>query len=301
MTSILAAFASLVGAGAAATGYAYAEARAYTLRQRSVPLLDSGELRILHISDLHLTPAQTRKIQWVSTLADCQPDLVMVTGDFLAHSLAVPAVAEALGGLLEIPGVFVFGSNDYFAPERKNPLSYLRRTRAVEPQGAPLPTEDLRTVLTAAGWLDANNAEHMMTVNGIRLHIRGTDDAHIGNDRYLSGLFDPGALAIGITHAPYRKVTEAMAADGAALVLAGHTHGGQVCLPFYGALVTNCDLPRDRAKGLSFIGDGRTLLHVSAGVGTSPYTPIRLACRPEATLLTLTTVGDDDGNASLPR
>ena len=81
-----------------------------------------------------------------------------------------------------------------------------------------------------------------------------------------------------------------MAYDGHDLTVAGHTHGGQVCVPFYGALVTNCDLDTRRAKGLSLPGpsaSGRTAwLNVSAGVGTSPYAPIRFACPPEATLLT---------------
>ena len=60
------------------------------------------------------------------------------------------------------------------------------------------------------------------------------------------------------------------AADGYQLVLAGHTHGGQLCLPFYGALVTNCGLDRSRAKGTSRWG-ANMQLHVSAGIGTSPF------------------------------
>jgi uncharacterized protein len=84
-------------------------------------------------------------------------------------------------------------------------------------------------------------------------------------------------------------VLDPMVRDGLGLLLAGHTHGGQVCVPGFGALVTNCDLPRRQAKGLSrWVVDGRSAwLHVSAGVGTSPYAPIRFACFPEATLLTL--------------
>ena len=87
-----------------------------------------------------------------------------------------------------------------------------------------------------------------------------------------------------------------MRADGCELVLAGHTHGGQLCVPFAGALVTNCDLDRSRASGLHGWpgarpgtpgGEESVWLHVSAGLGTSPYTPVRFACRPEASLLTL--------------
>ena len=83
---------------------------------------------------------------------------------------------------------------------------------------------------------------------------------------------------------------DAFTEQGAQMLLAGHTHGGQVCVPGYGALVTNCDLPREQVKGLStWSAGGRTArLHVSAGLGTSIYAPVRFACRPEATLLTLT-------------
>jgi predicted MPP superfamily phosphohydrolase len=101
---------------------------------------------------------------------------------------------------------------------------------------------------------------------------------------------------MGVVHAPYRRVLDAMAADGHQLIIAGHTHGGQLRIPFYGALVTNCDLDRKRARGLSRHPDwrvpGASWLHVSAGLGTSPYAPMRICCRPEATLLTLTAEDD---------
>ena len=80
----------------------------------------------------------------------------------------------------------------------------------------------------------------------------GTDDPHIYRDDYalVAGNFDPRAdLRLGVTHAPYLRVLDAMAADGAELILAGHTHGGQVYLPGFGTLVTNCDLDRARARG----------------------------------------------------
>ena len=69
-------------------------------------------------------------------------------------------------------------------------------------------------------------------------------------------------------------------------MLAGHTHGGQVRIPFGPALVTNCGINRSRARWLHK-WDEQMYFHVCAGLGTGPWTPIRFACRPEASLLTL--------------
>ena len=286
------ALAGASGLGVATLGYSLAEAQAFTTRQVLLPVLPSGsgELKVLHLSDLHLTPAQTRKINWVSSLIELDPDLVVVTGDFLAHQLAVPAVIEALGELLNKPGLFVLGSNDYYAPYLKSPLVYFKKNRASVTKDVRLPTDDLVEELVGAGWIDLNNKQAHIEVNGVKIHARGTDDPHINKDNYaqVAGAFSEGEFALGVTHAPYIRVLGSFANDSADLVLAGHTHGGQICIPFYGALVTNCDLPTNQAKGLSTFGSNQMPIHVSAGVGTSPYTPIRLACRPEATLLTLT-------------
>ena len=291
----LATAAQSVGAiGLGTLGYSLVEAQSFTTRYVHIPVLPNGssDLRVLHLSDLHITPSQTRKINWVRSLGELNPDLVVVTGDFLAHRLAVPAVIEALGDLLNKPGLFVLGSNDYFGPVIKSPLMYFDKDRQITADGEVLPTADLVDELTNYGWIDLDNKQDRLTVNGISIHARGTDDPHINKDNYnaVSGNYDSGAFALGVTHAPYTRVLKQFVQDKTDLILAGHTHGGQICIPFYGALVTNCDLPTGQAKGLSsFDFDNRkTPLHVSAGVGTSPYTPIRLACRPEATLLTLT-------------
>lgn len=280
--------------GLGTLGYSLVEAQAFTTRFGQVQVLPEGsaDLKVLHLSDLHITPAQTRKINWVRSLGELEPDLVVVTGDFMAHKLAVPAVIEALGSLLNRPGVFVLGSNDYFAPVIKSPLMYFDKDRRIKAEGAELPTQDLVDELVNYGWIDLDNKQDRLNVNGIQIHARGTDDPHIKKDKYelVAGNYDQGAFALGVTHAPYTRVLKQFAQDNTDLILAGHTHGGQICIPFYGALVTNCDLPTGQAKGLStFAYEGKqTPLHVSAGVGTSPFTPIRLACRPEATLLTLT-------------
>ncbi|MEI6108572.1 MAG: metallophosphoesterase, partial [Actinomycetes bacterium] len=246
---------SIGTAGAGTLGYSMLEAQAFTPRNLTLNVLPPGStsIKVLHLSDLHLTPAQTRKINWVASLAKLEPDLVVVTGDFLAHKLAVPAVIESLSGLLNRPGLFVLGSNDYFAPEIKNPFMYFSKNRTIKPGGKRLPTAELVAQLTSAGWLDLNNKQNSIIVNGVRIHARGTDDPHIKLDKYeeVAGPFDSDAFALGVTHAPYQRVLTGFESDGADLVLAGHTHGGQICIPFYGALVTNCDLPQNQAKGLS--------------------------------------------------
>ena len=277
--------------GVASLAYGLAEAQAFKIRELNLALLpaDSEPIRVLHISDLHITPAQTRKINWVKSLAKLEPDFVVGTGDFLAHQLAVPAVVEAMNGLMDLPGAFVLGSNDYYAPTFKNPLMYFNTAREIHVKGSALPTTDLVEELTDAGWLDLNNNQSITEIKGLKFHFRGTDDPHIKRDNYaaVAGPFETDAFAFGVTHAPYRRVLQSFETDKADLVLAGHTHGGQICLPFYGALVTNCDLPQRKAKGLSSFGESEMPLHVSAGVGTSPFAQIRIACRPEATLLTL--------------
>ena len=280
-------------AGSLAAGMAYAtliERNAFIMRETTMPVLTPGSspLRVLHLSDFHMSPGQRRKQAWIRELAGWEPDLVINTGDNLSHPKAVPSVVQALSDLLAVPGLFVFGSNDYFAPKPKNPANYLfKPTHRVT--GEPLPWQDLRAAFTERGWLDMTHTRREIEVKGQLIAVAGVDDPHLSRDRYetIAGPASPAAnLTLGLTHAPYTRVLDRFAADGYQLVLAGHTHGGQLCLPFKGALVTNCDLDASRAKGPSRWG-ANMQLHVSAGLGTSPYAPYRFCCRPEATLLTL--------------
>jgi len=280
--------------GAAGLGYAAGyEVRAFRLRRTEVPILPGGQrpMRVLHISDIHLTPGQHKKLDFLRYLASLQPDLVVNTGDNLAHRHAVEPLLDVLDPLLQRPGVFVFGSNDYFAPRPKNPGRYLLPNDARRILTHPLPWEDLRDGFAKAGWADLTNRRARLEVDGREIEFAGVDDPHIQRDQYgsVAGHVDVGAdVSIGVTHSPEPRILRRMAADGYPLLLAGHTHGGQLRLPGYGAIVTNCGLNRARARGLSRYDDA--WLHVSAGLGTSPYAPVRFACPPEATLLTLVPV-----------
>ena len=282
----------VVATGAAGLGYAAGiERRHWTLREATLPVLPPGTraLKVLHLSDLHMTPGQRSKQRWVAGLADLEPDLVVDTGDNLAHTRAVPAVLAAYEPLLSLPGLFVWGSNDYFGPTFKNPARYLVPAWQKSVHGAALPWRDLRAALIERGWQDATHNRFTIDVAGVPIAVTGVDDPHIRHDRYelVAGRPDPdAALKLGLTHSPEPRVLDAFAADGYDLVLAGHTHGGQLRLPGYGAIVTNCGLDRSRVRGASRWG-AHMRLHVSAGLGTSPYAPVRFSCPPEASLLTL--------------
>jgi uncharacterized protein len=291
--------AAVFASGAAVTAYAtlYERTR-WTLRRFEVPVLAPGSapLTILQISDLHMTAGQRSKQEWVASLAALEPDLVIDTGDNLAGHDAVPATLRALDPLMDRPGAFVMASNDYFAPRPKNPLKYFRPNHK-RVHGDPLPWRDLRDGMVARGWLDLTNAAGELEVDGRRIVLAGVDDSHLRRDRYdeVAGEADRSAeVRIGLAHSPEPRVLDRFAADGYDLLLCGHTHGGQLRIPFYGALVTNCGIDRDRVRWLHRWAEptpdrpAGTWLHVSAGLGTSPYAPARFACPPEATLLTLT-------------
>jgi uncharacterized protein len=279
--------------GLATLGYtSVIERNWFALRQAEVPVLPPGAtpVRVLHISDVHLTPGRHRLMSWIRALDALNPDLVVNTGDSIGHQLAVPFFLDSLGPLLERPGVFVLGSNDLYSPRPKNPTRYLWRTSAGEHnrKTPDLPWEALRDGMTAAGWLDMNNQRGRLKIGQLDVTVAGVHDSHVRRDRYerIAGPADPGAdLRLGVLHSPEPRVLDRFEADGYDLLLAGHTHGGQICLPGFGTLVTNCGIDRQRARGLHRYG--RAWLHVSAGLGTSPWAPARLACRPEASLLTL--------------
>lgn len=293
--------------GAACVAYAAGiEARSFRLRRITVPVLPRGmrPLRVLQVSDIHMVSGQNKKRRWLQSLAGLRPDFVVNTGDNLSDPEAVPEVLDALGPLLEFPGTYVFGSNDYYGPKLRNPARYLLEKTSgqhgLNGNATPAtnvihnPWEDIRDAFDDAGWVGLSNTRGRLKLpGGPEIALTGLDDPHIKRDRYaqVAGGPEAGAdLSLAVVHAPYLRVLDDFTRDGYPLILAGHTHGGQLCIPFYGALVTNCDLDTDRVKGLSaHEADGnRAYLHVSAGCGTNRYTPVRFACPPEATLLTLT-------------
>ncbi|MBN9605204.1 MAG: metallophosphoesterase [Actinomycetales bacterium] len=295
-----------LGVGALAYGMLI-ERTAFTVRRERLAILPAGSrpLRILHLSDLHMAPWQSAKQRFVASLALLEPDLVVDTGDDLGHRDGLVGIRRAYAPFRGVPGVFVHGSNDRFGPVWKNPVAYLARPSDHRVEAEHLDTEALdRFLADDLGWWSLENAARAVELRGHRIEFFGTADAHRGWDDLprlateiermreaveWSPRTDAPALAIGVTHAPYRRVLDALTAEGADLLIAGHTHGGQVRVPGFPALVANCDLPRRQAQGVSAwrTGRRRATLEVSAGLGTSIYAPVRFGCRPEAVVLDL--------------
>jgi predicted MPP superfamily phosphohydrolase len=254
----------------------------------------------MQIGDIHLAPWQKNKMRFLKSLGKTEVDLVVNTGDNLGHKAAIEPLLDALGPLLSKPGVFVHGSNDYYAPVLKNPFGYLFRPSA-KPQDhgielgtlAPgtLNTKELTDGFEAAGWHNLNNRSEELVVSGNQIRFVGIDDFHIGLSE-LDTVVASDSFTIALSHAPYMEVIEKFTRCGASVIFAGHTHGGQVRVPFVGALTTNSDLPNKFARGISGweFGQKASILSVVAGLGNSIFAPVRFFCRPEVRIITLTSI-----------
>jgi predicted MPP superfamily phosphohydrolase len=289
------------------------ERNRFTVRREYLAILEPGSepLTVLQFADIHMAPWQTAKQDWIRSLALLGPDLIINTGDNLGHVDGLEGIERAFEPFEGIPGVYVNGSNDYFGPVFKNPLNYFTPERKREYRPADLDTDALEAYFDdTLGWSNLNNTALALPIGDATIEFMGVNDAHRGWDRLdlLPGAIDDvrenedagdrSTVTLGVTHAPYRRVLDAFVTYGAQAIFAGHTHGGQVRIPGLPALVTNCDIPRSQAQGLStWTHAGHSAaLNVSGGIGTSIYAPVRFACPPEAVLVTLlaSDVTEDD-------
>jgi predicted MPP superfamily phosphohydrolase len=247
-----------------------------------LPASASAPLTVLHLSDLHFVRSDPRKAAFLAGLPAA--DVTVVTGDFLAEPEAVETTVAAVHPARgRLASWFVLGSNDYFVPKPLNYLAYFRGKRRPR-RTLRGRSDDLISQLRADGWDDLTNVRHQLDLDGLPIELLGLDDAHIArHDLRVAPRTSPERFGFAVMHSP--DSAPETAALGYDLMVAGHTHGGQVCLPGVGALVTNCSLPTRLVSGLMRVGD--TVMNVSPGLGTSKFAPFRFFCRPEATILEL--------------
>ncbi len=263
----------------------FVERRRYRLVRRRLDILPAGTaapLTVLHLSDLHFVRKDRRKAAFLAGLP--RADVTVVTGDFLAEPEAIETTVAAVRTTRgHLASWFVLGSNDYYTPKPLNYLAYFRGKRKPRRAAWGRPDE-LVAQLCADGWDDLTNVRRHIDLAGLPVELLGLDDAHIAwHDLRVAPRSAPERFGFAVMHSPDSAPETAVL--GYELMVAGHTHGGQVCLPGIGALVTNCSLPSRLVSGLASMGG--SVLHVSPGLGTSKYAPFRFFCRPEATLLEL--------------
>jgi uncharacterized protein len=281
---------SIVGAGVVLALYAsLIERNWFAVRVHRIPCLPQGTppLRLLHISDLHLRSVQRRKRRFLAGLERTRPDLVVATGDLIGDRESAPAVAETLGAIRpRLARLFVLGSNDYYAPRLLNPIKYFRPggTQGTRSSARPNPWREMTSLLEEQGWKLINNRAIELGADGDSIDVVGLDDPHINrHDLSVATARNGEGFRLGVVHSP--DAAPDLAKLGYDLILSGHTHGGQIRVPGVGALVTNSVLPRHMARGVHRM-DG-AWLHISAGLGTSMFAPMRFACRPEVCVLEL--------------
>ena len=281
----------LKGALAAAAGlgaYALVEPYRFRLERLEVPIRGLNQrLTLLHIADTHLTAGDGALARYVARIPDvigAPPDIVVATGDLIDDDSGIEPLANSLRNIEARHGkYYVFGSHDYYQTQWKPPTKYFTGNRSV-PEVRPADTALLVERLGEQGWRSVINTTEWLNIGPTHIRVAGVDDPYL--DRETTDHIEraPGEhLALGLVHAP--SVVSPWILSGFDLVLAGHTHGGQVRLPFVGALVTNCSLPTALAMGLHRIGS--SYLYVSPGLGHSRYSPIRFLARPTVTLFEL--------------
>ncbi|MCA9580780.1 MAG: metallophosphoesterase [Myxococcales bacterium] len=239
--------------------------------QGHVGILDG--LRVAHVTDLHVglvTPLEVQ-LEAAERANDANPDLIVMTGDFVCHSQAYLEQLTEVIGAYEAPVIAVLGNHDYWS-------------------GAA----EVRRYLLKAGAEILDNAHTTITLRHQRLQVLGLDDAYTGHadpDKALKGL-RPDLPTLGLSH--IAEEADRLWYGGVPLVLSGHTHAGQITLARFHELSIGHVVGHRYVHGLygkrnpRGVDDPRGAVYVGAGIGASVF-PFRVGdrARREVTLFDL--------------
>jgi len=255
----------VAGAALIARGAANSRQLDVTFETVAIPDLPApfAGFRLLYLTDLHLRRRASRAAELLALAEAAQPDLVCLGGDYANTALSLPEIEPFFAQLAKrLPAVAVYGNADY-----------------------RLDIDDAARTCWAEYLPFLTNAALPLERGGARLWIAGVDDPHNGRDNLPAALagVPPNAPVILLAHSP--EVILRPLDQRIRLILCGHTHGGQICLPGGKALYSNTRLPLKYAAGRHQVGGA--VLYVSRGIGSTRF-PLRYACLPEATVFTLT-------------
>lgn len=247
-----------------------------------------SELRILHISDIHLTSSTLYRLKPFENLTEKKWDFVVVTGDLIEDDSGIEPVCEALGRLEARYGKYaVLGNHDYICYSAKSIYHWFRIFINTFFE-LPVPfcndndIERLEASLREKGFtLLRNQLEEVVTENGEKFQIIGIDDPSTGRDK-PTGLYssvNENAFRLVLMHSPHRL--RAIYPFKPEIVLCGHTHGGQIRFPLIGPLSTHSDALRRESSGLVYLEGCR--VHISPGIGAGRTVPFRILSPPEIT------------------
>ena len=280
-----------VGAGIGLLVYAKLEARRFKLEHLRVTTSGGSDssgngnqlpvkLRVLHLSDLHLCRPETSKVEFVQQVTDDDYDLIVFTGDIFENYTGIEYAAGLITRKPRLGAYAVLGNHDYYNYTWFNKIIGRMNRKYRHPAGKR-DVQPFINALSDAGITVLRNSA--ITIPDERLHLIGIDYPGISQDQLyaLSGQAPDGFLVMSLLHLP-RRLNQLPAA-GVHMAFAGHTHGGQVRLPGFGALITDSELPRQEASGL--VKRGHTVIHVSRGLGADPKTDFRVFCPPAATVV----------------
>ncbi len=252
-------------AGTIAADTVWYEPQALQVERLTLPTSSpGGQVRLLQISDLHLSNFNSYFAKVARQVADLQPDLIVLTGDYLEEERNIRGVLSFLKELKAPHGIYAVQGN----------WEYWSR----------LEGENLRRHFAGAGVKLLLNERTDLEINGRALSIFGLDyPSSIDHLHQLQKEVDPQRFNLLLSHVP--AFAHEQLNKHINLILSGHTHGGQLRLPFLPPLY----LPRYSGRfvaGFYHVSQHRIPLYVSRGVGTSVL-PLRFFCRPEIGLFEL--------------
>jgi predicted MPP superfamily phosphohydrolase len=258
----------------------------FTLQALHIPCRGlQHPLKLLHLSDIHLLVRDRAKQKFIRHVTDADYDFVFLTGDIAEETDAEALVPSLLTRAPRYGAFAVLGNHDHRRLSIQDSLKELFTGEFLD-RAAMSDIPPMKRRFEGGGaWRVLVNETALVEVRNQTIAIAGVDDPatrHGDLQRTMQHVKRADVL-IALVHVPTDLAS--FSQYGFQLVLAGHTHGGQVRLPFIGALRTQCDLPRHQARGLFQVG--RTWVHVSQGLGSGKLLRLRALCPPTAYAITL--------------